>query len=208
VFGMSDVRVTPRARRRRRRARVTAAIALILVVALAGSALIGGWLALTGSPVGQRVLGGPIVVPQELRRVIVKAAERCPAVPVEVFAAQIAAESGWDPRAVSPAGAQGIAQFMPAVWEQYGIDANGDGTADVWDPVDAIHSAAELNCLNRRLVKDASGNRLHNTLAAYNAGFGSVLKYDGVPPFPETETYLARILEYAETIVMREPVNA
>jgi soluble lytic murein transglycosylase-like protein len=74
--------------------------------------------------------------------------------------------------------------------------------------VDAIHSAAELNCLNRRLVKDASGNRLHNTLAAYNAGFGSVLKYDGVPPFPETETYLARILEYAETIVMREPANA
>lgn len=183
-------------------------MALVLVVALVGSALIGGWMALTGTTSGLRLLGGPIVVPDELRPVIVKAAKRCRAVPLEVFAAQIAAESGWDARAVSPAGAQGIAQFMPAVWDQYGIDANGDGEADVWDPVDAIHSAAELNCLNRRLVREASGNRLHNTLAAYNAGFGAVLKYDGVPPFPETETYVQRILDYAETIVIREPASA
>ncbi len=100
------------------------------------------------------------------------------------------------------AGAQGIAQFMPAVWEQYGIDGNKDGVADIWDPVDAIHSAAELNCLNRRLVRDAAGSRLQNVLAAYNAGFGSVLKYDGVPPFPETEAYVAKILESAKTIVL------
>ena len=172
------------------------------MVALAGSALIGGWMALTGTSTGQRLVGGPIVVPEELRPVIVKAAKRCDSVPVEILAAQIAAESGWDPNAVSPAGARGIAQFMPAVWEQYGIDADKDGTADVWNPVDAIHSAAALNCINRRLVRDASGNRLKNTLAAYNAGFGSVLKYDGIPPFPETETYVARILEYAETIVL------
>jgi len=93
---------------------------------------------------------------------------------------------------------------MPATWDQYGIDANDDGVADIWDPVDAIHSAAELNCVNRRLVRDAAGNRLHNTLAAYNAGFGSVLKYDGIPPFPETETYVKRILDYSKTIVLSE----
>jgi soluble lytic murein transglycosylase-like protein len=193
----------PSARPRgRRRSRFTAVVALLLVVALAGSALIGGWMALTGTTAGQRLVGGPIVVPEELRPVILKAAKRCDAVPVEILAAQIAAESGWDPTAVSPAGARGIAQFMPAVWEQYGIDADKDGTADVWNPVDAIHSAAALNCVNRRLVRDASGNRLKNTLAAYNAGFGSVLKYDGIPPFPETETYVDRILRYAETIVL------
>jgi len=151
------------------------------------------------------MLGGAVVVPTELRPVIAKASKRCSAVPIEVFAAQIAAESSWDPTAVSPAGARGIAQFMPAVWEQYGIDANNDGQADIWDPVDAIHSAAELNCLNRRLVREASGNRLQNTLAAYNAGFGSVLKYDGVPPYPETEAYVQRILESAKTIVLFEP---
>ena len=178
-------------------------VALTLVVALVGSVLVGGWLAL-GTAQEKGLLGGPIVVPEELRPVIRKAAKRCDAVPVEILAAQIAAESGWDPQAVSPAGARGIAQFMPADWEQYGIDANDDGVADIWDPVDAIHSAAELNCVNRRLVREASGNRLHNTLAAYNAGFGSVLKYDGIPPFPETETYVARILEYAKTIVLSE----
>lgn len=190
--------------RARRRSRFTAVVALLLVVALAGSALVGGWMALTGTTQGQRLTGAPIVVPEELRPIIAKAAKRCEAVPVEIFAAQIAAESGWDPNAVSPAGARGIAQFMPAVWEQYGIDADKDGSADIWNPVDAIHSAAELNCVNRRLVRDASGNRLHNTLAAYNAGFGSVLKYDGIPPFPETETYVARILEYAKTIVLTD----
>jgi soluble lytic murein transglycosylase-like protein len=141
-----------------------------------------------------------LVVPAELQPVLIKASRRCDAVPVEILAAQIAAESLWDPYAESPVGAQGIAQFMPEVWAQYGIDADKDGTADVWNPVDAIHSAAALNCINRRLVKDASGNRLRNTLAAYNAGFGNVLKYDGIPPFPETEAYIARIMKYAETL--------
>lgn len=120
--------------------------------------------------------------------------------PVAVFAAQLAAESGWDPLAESPVGARGIAQFMPQVWKQYGIDGDGDGTADVWNPADAIHSAAELNCINRKLVKGASGKRLVNTLAAYNAGYGAVLKHDGVPPFPETEQYVDRIMEWSKTI--------
>lgn len=190
-----------------RRSRVTSVVALLLVVALAGSALVGGWLAVSGDK-GGRLLGGPVVVPEDLRAVIKKAAKRCDAVPVEVLAAQIAAESGWDPRAVSPAGARGIAQFMPQVWDQYGIDANDDGKTDIWDPVDAIHSAAALNCVNRRLVREASGDRLSNTLAAYNAGFGSVLKYDGIPPFPETQGYVDRILQSAQTIVLNDPQTA
>jgi soluble lytic murein transglycosylase-like protein len=192
--------------RTRRKSRFGAIVALILVVSLVGSALVGSWLA-PGTAQDKGLLGGPAVVPDEYRSVIIKAAKRCDAVPVEILAAQIAAESGWDSQARSPAGAQGIAQFMPPVWDQYGIDANKDGKADIWDPVDAIHSAAELNCVNRQLVRGASGNRLRNTLAAYNAGFGSVMKYDGVPPFPETEAYVARILESAKTIVVFEPTS-
>lgn len=185
---------------RRRRAVLALATVGVLVATMAG----GTWLAVTGARdlVSRDLVpwSGPVVVPEEYRSVIRDAAERCPAVPTEIFAAQIAAESSWDPAAVSPAGAQGIAQFMPAVWRQYGIDANDDGRADVWDPVDAIHSAAELNCLNRRLVREAAGNRLRNTLAAYNAGFNAVLKHDGIPPFPETEAYVERILRYAQDI--------
>ena len=204
---MSATRTSARARSRRR-SRLTAVVALVLVVALAGSALIGGWMAVTGTRSPGALLGGPVVVPDELRPIIKKAAKRCDAVPVEILAAQIAAESGWDPTAVSPAGAQGIAQFMPAVWEQYGIDADKDGSADIWNPVDAIHSAAALNCINRRLVREASGNRMSNTLAAYNAGYGAVLEHDGVPPFPETQAYVAKILESAKTIVIDEPTTA
>ena len=143
-------------------------------------------------------LGGTPTIPQEYQAVIVEASRRCPAVPARVLAAQIATESSWRTDAVSPAGAEGIAQFMPATWKQFGIDANGDGERDVWDPVDAIHSAAELNCLNRRLVSEVPGTPLHNILAAYNAGHGAVRKYDGIPPFPETENYVQRVLDLAQ----------
>ena len=144
--------------------------------------------------------GGTPTIPEEYQALVFEAAQRCPAVPPRVLAAQIATESSWQTDAVSPAGAQGIAQFMPATWDQFGIDANNDGARDVWDPVDAIHSAAELNCLNRRLVAEVPGTPLHNILAAYNAGHGAVRKYEGVPPFPETETYIERVLDLAERL--------
>lgn len=142
--------------------------------------------------------GGTPTIPAEFGAVVAEAASRCPAVPSRVLAAQIATESAWQTDVVSSAGAQGIAQFMPETWKQFGIDGNGDGVRDVWDPVDAIHSAAELNCVNRRLVKDVPGIPLHNILAAYNAGHGAVRKYEGIPPFPETEAYVERILDLAE----------
>lgn len=183
----------------------------IIVLAVLAIAALGAWSVYRGvrdsgvlanGILGTGVLSGPVVVPEEYRSLVKKAAKRCPAIPVEIFAAQIAAESSWDASAISPAGASGIAQFMPAVWEQFGIDANKDGTAEITDPHDAIHSAAQLNCINRKLVKQASGDRLANTLAAYNAGYGAVLKYDGVPPYPETEGYVEKILTNAETIVI------
>lgn len=187
--------------RRRRGSRTRVVVALGLSVALVTS-VVGGTVLAVGNARDQGRLGGSIVVPEEYRSIIRAAAKRCQAVPVEVLAAQIAAESGWDPQARSHAGAQGIAQFMPKVWKQYGVDANGDGATSVWNAEDAIHSAAELNCLNRGLVRDASGNRLRNTIAAYNAGFNAVRRYDGVPPYPETVAYVEKILENAKTIVL------
>lgn len=174
---------------------IVLALALLLVAVAGGVFLgLGGLDRLRGTQA--------IVVPDEYRDVIKAAAKRCPAVPARVLAAQIASESGWDTHAVSSAGAQGIAQFMPEVWAQYGVDGDNDGSIDVNNPVDAIHSAAELNCVNADLVADVPGDKVTNILAAYNAGFNMVVKYGGVPPFPETRAYVDKILARAQTIVL------
>ena len=54
--------------------------------------------------------------------------------------------AGWNPGAVSPADARGIAQFIPGTWATHGIDGDGDGDRDIWDPNDAIPSAASYDC--------------------------------------------------------------
>lgn len=179
--------------------RLTSLLIWLAVVALIAAGGAWAWQALLGSsntgPFAQRV-----VVPAEYAPLIREAAARCPQIPVEIFAAQIASESSWNSEAVSSAGAQGIAQFMPGTWKGFGVDGDGDGKRSVWNPADALHSAARLNCINRKLVKGIPGNRLQNTLAAYNAGHGAVIKYQGVPPFPETENYVEKILRLAATV--------
>ena len=173
-------------------AAVTADAVLLAAVAGGAVAVFGGLDRLRDAQVAE--------VPVEYRPVILEAAQRCRAVPPQVLAAQIASESSWRVDATSPAGAQGIAQFMPQTWEQYGVDGDGDGIADIWNPIDAIHSAAELNCVNRDLVAEVPGDVVVNVLAAYNAGYNQVRRYQGVPPFPETQAYVERILRRAEAI--------
>jgi hypothetical protein len=100
-------------------------------------------------------------------------------VPVEMFLRQITQESGWNPRAGSQAGAQGIAQIVPKYHP--GVDP--------WNPVESLQYAAKL----MRANYDQYG-RWSLALAVYNAGGGAVQKYNGVPPYPETEQYLTVIL--------------
>jgi soluble lytic murein transglycosylase-like protein len=173
-------------------------------LAAAGATVVAGALgaALLAGAFGTGPMAAPNEVPAEFRSLVRDAAARCPQVPLRVFAAQIAQESSWDPRAESPAGAQGIAQFTPQTWADYGLDGDGDGRKDVWNPADALPAAATLNCRNRRYVAAVEGNRLELTLAAYNAGATAVLRYGGVPPFPETRGYVARILERSRDIVI------
>lgn len=182
---------------------------VVLVVVLAAVVVFGfqGWRFLDEARDSGR-LGGTVVVPAIYTPVIREAAQRCPLVSERVLAAQIAAESSWNPDAVSPAGAQGIAQFMPSTWKQYGIDGDGDGIADIWNPIDAIHSAAKMNCVNRRLVRKVDGQLLENVLAAYNAGHAAVRKHNGIPPYPETERYVDRVLTWSTTLRFEEPVSS
>ncbi|HRO25905.1 MAG TPA: lytic transglycosylase domain-containing protein [Luteimonas sp.] len=92
------------------------------------------------------------------------------------------AESDFDPDAVSDKGAQGVMQLMPDVVADYGVE----------DPFDAKQSiragARHLRALLRRY-----GNDRTLALAAYNAGIGTVAKYGGVPPYAETQAYIAKV---------------
>ena len=100
----------------------------------------------------------------------------------DVFVRQITQESHWDPTSVSPAGAQGIAQFMPTTAASRHVDP--------LDPIAALDAAAKLD--HENLI--AFDGDYAMMLAAYNAGTGSVIRYSGVPPFPETQAYVALIL--------------
>ena len=139
-------------------------------------------------------------VPAEFLDSVKEAGTRCPpTITAPMIAAQIDAESQWNPLAQSPAGARGIAQFMPGTWDMWGSDYNGDGKADIWDPVDAIGSQADLMCHLSGWVEEQleagtiTGDPLDLTLAAYNAGEGWVLEARGVPDIPETKLYIKKI---------------
>ncbi|MBA2955777.1 transglycosylase SLT domain-containing protein [Nocardioides sp. MAH-18] len=95
-------------------------------------------------------------------------------------------ESGYDPRATSPAGAQGLMQLMPAT-------ARGLGVTDSYDPTQAVDGAARL----LKSLMDRFGST-ELALAAYNAGPGAVLRYDGIPPYAETQNYVRSVMSTME----------
>jgi hypothetical protein len=124
----------------------------------------------------------PAFVPARFHDAIARASLRWN-VPAALLAAQLYAESGFNPFARSPAGAEGIAQFMPGTARAYGL-------ADLYEPEAAIDAQAHLmSDLLRRFRGNAS-----LALAAYNAGPGAVDRHRGVPPYAETRAYVSRIL--------------
>lgn len=102
-------------------------------------------------------------------------------VPAKVLAAVASAESGFDPTAVSPAGARGLMQLMPGTARELGVDP--------MDPASAIDGASRL--LARHLKEFGS---FPLALAAYNAGPGAVTRAGGIPPYAETRAYVQKIM--------------
>lgn len=105
--------------------------------------------------------------------------------PAELIWAVIKVESDFRDRAVSPAGARGLMQLMPST-------ASAIGLRDALDPEQNILGGAYYL---RRLANRFGGD-LYFTLAAYNAGPGAVQRHGGIPPYPETQNYVRRVLEY------------
>jgi hypothetical protein len=137
--------------------------------------------------------------PTAIRRVMNVAAGATPSTPYgDLFAAAGAkygvdpsllaavakTESGFDPTAVSPAGAQGLMQLMPSTAADLGVDP--------MNPAQAVDGAARLLASH---LQTFGSEPL--AVAAYNAGAGAVSRYDGVPPYSETQHYVQKVMAAA-----------
>ena len=180
---------------------VMAVVALVIAVVVSVLAWIPGMVSESD--------GSLTNVPSQYVDVVMRAGQVCDTVTPPAIAAQIEQESGWNPQARSASGAQGIAQFMPGTWASSGKDGDGDGRADIMNPIDAIWSEGNYMCALAGQLKSAlnagrvSGDLLDLTLAAYNAGIGNVYAAHGIPQISETVTYVRSIrtlmAKYAST---------
>jgi cell wall-associated NlpC family hydrolase len=96
-------------------------------------------------------------------------------------------ESGYDAGATSPAGARGLMQLMPGTAKGLGVNP--------MDPAQAVDGAARML---RSLIKEFGSTDL--ALAAYNAGPGAVHRYNGIPPYRETQKYVPAVLGYQKVL--------
>jgi soluble lytic murein transglycosylase-like protein len=104
----------------------------------------------------------------------------------ELLHAVVRAESAYNPSAVSPAGATGLMQLMPATAARYRV-------TEIEDPTDNLRGGARY----LRDLLDMFGHDLQLALAAYNAGENAVIQYGNrIPPYPETQRYVRKVMQF------------
>lgn len=153
------------------------------ILRVTGSSGVTSPAAATGSPVMSGSAGLNPAVPSQYAGLFLQAGAKYGVSP-SLLAAVAQAESGFNPGAVSPAGAIGLMQLMPGTAAGLGVDPN--------DPAQAIDGAARLLASNLHQF-----GSVELAVAAYNAGAGAVQRYGGVPPYPETEAYVTKVMSLA-----------
>lgn len=135
-------------------------------------------------------------VPEQFRDQLLRAGERCAAVEAPLLAAQIEAESGWQPSLVTARGF-GLAQLSDAVYRDYGVDDNHNNQIDQLDPSDAIATQANYLCsLSDQVAAvstDSDAPITNLTLAAFHVGPKVVIEGGGKLP-GESDAYVQRVL--------------
>jgi soluble lytic murein transglycosylase-like protein len=143
------------------------------------------------APVPAPASGPAPPAPPTPRELIEKAARRH-GLPVELLDSVAAVESGYNPNAVSPKGAIGLMQLMPATAARL--------NADPADPAQNIDAAAR----HLRELLERYDYGLYRALAAYNAGAGAVDRHGWIPPYRETQLYVQRVSERFERLRRRQ----
>jgi cell wall-associated NlpC family hydrolase len=138
----------------------------------------------------------PGTVPAAYATLVEQAGAMCAEAPPSIIAAQIETESNWNPNAVSSAGAQGIAQFLPSTWPSWSKPGQSP-----FDPAAAIPAMGRYDCALAAQMRQAQPDGevpaaidvTSLMLACYNAGAGAVLAAHGIPDNGQTPDYVAKI---------------
>lgn len=126
----------------------------------------------------------------------ISTAARTTGIDKALIKAVIHVESCFNPKAVSRAGAAGLMQLMPATAKRFGVK-------DRFDPAQNIRGGVEY----LKLLNAMFRNQKRFVLAAYNAGEGAVKKYNDIPPYPETQNYVQRVLRFYEKYRYRDTIK-
>lgn len=138
------------------------------------------------TPVAAPLASAPVVAKAKTPKELIEEAARRHGLPPEFIRSVASVESAFKPNAISPKGAIGVMQLMPQTAKAL--------NADPADPEQNIDAGTRL--LLELLKKyENDPNPVRRALAAYNAGSGAVQKYNGIPPYRETQAYVEKVIE-------------